>query len=52
MKKAAIAFAVTLVLGVLFAIIGHENDFAELGTIVAIAVMGAFVIYFNEKQKR
>jgi len=51
MKKAMIALVITLILGILFAIIGHENNFTELGSVVAIAVMGGFIIYFNEKRK-
>jgi len=49
--KAIIAFAVTLILGVFFGVIGHDflNGFTVLGAIVAISTMGAFIIYFNEK---
>lgn len=53
MGKAFLALIVTLVLGLLGTAFGYDemNGFSEVGSIVAIAVMGAFIIYFNEKNK-
>ena len=53
MGKAFLALIVTLVLGLLGTAFGYDamNGFSEVGSIVAIAVMGAFIIYFNEKDK-
>ena len=52
MVKAIVALLVTLVLGMLGTAFGYDsmNGFSEIGAIVAIAVMGAFIIYFNEKK--
>ena len=53
MGKAILAAIVTLIAGYLGTVLGHEvlGGFAELGGIVAISVMGAFIIYFNDKKK-
>ena len=53
MGKAISAAIITLIAGYLGAVVGHEvlGGFAELGGIVAVAVMGAFIIYFNDKKK-
>ena len=53
MGKAFLALIVTLVLGLLGTAFGYDemNGFSEVGSIVAIAVMGAFIIYFQEKHK-
>ena len=53
MKKAILAAVATLVAGYLGTVVGHEllDGFVEFGCLVAIAVMGAFIIYFNEKKK-
>ncbi len=53
MGRALIALIVTLVLGLLGTAFGYDemNGFSEIGGIVAVAVMGAFIIYFNEKNK-
>lgn len=53
MGKAFLALIVTLVLGLLGTAFGYDemNGFSEVGSIVAIAVMGAFIIYFNEQNK-
>ena len=53
MLKSIIALFVTVICGWIFAALGHDlmNGFSELGTIVAVAVMGAFIIFFNEKKK-
>ncbi len=49
MKKAILAALVTLVIGLLVMRIFTEAP--ELGIFAAIVVMGAFIIYFNEKKK-
>lgn len=49
MGRAILALFVTLVVGLLTMSI--FTGAAEVGIVVAIAVMGAFVIYFNEKNK-
>ena len=53
MGKAYLAFIVTLVLGLFGTAFGYDtmNGFSEIGAIVSIAVMGAFIIYFNDKKK-
>lgn len=52
MGKAILALFVTFIIGCLGMVIGHEllGGFPEFGGIIAIAVMGAFLIYFNEKK--
>lgn len=49
MSKAILAAIITLMVGLLTMSI--FSDAFEVGIIVAIAVMGAFIIYFNEKKK-
>ncbi|MBE7032028.1 MAG: binding-protein-dependent transport permease [Ruminococcaceae bacterium] len=49
MGRAILASFVTLVVGLLTMSI-FTGAF-EVGIVVAIAVMGAFIIYFNEKKK-
>lgn len=53
MGRALIALIVTLVLGLLGTAFGYDamNGYSEIGSIVAVAVMGAFIIYFNENNK-
>ncbi|MBR6523673.1 MAG: binding-protein-dependent transport permease [Clostridia bacterium] len=53
MGKALLALVVTVVMGLLGTAFGYDemNGFSEIGAIVAVAVMGAFIIYFNEKKK-
>ena len=53
MSKAILAAIITFVLGCLGVVIGLEffGGYTELGLLVAVAVMGAFIIYFNEKKK-
>lgn len=53
MGKAVFAAVVTLIAGCIGMVIGAEllNGYAEFGFILAVAVMGAFIIYFNEKKK-
>ncbi|MBQ3124325.1 MAG: binding-protein-dependent transport permease [Clostridia bacterium] len=52
MWKALLALAVTFIAGLLGMAIGYDamNGFSEMGSVVAVAVMGAFIIYFNEKK--
>ena len=51
--KVILAVVVTLIFGYLGAVIGNEllGGFQELGSITAVAVMGVFIIFFNEKKK-
>lgn len=53
MGKVILAAVVTLICGYLGAVIGNEllGGFQELGSITAVAVIGAFIIFFNEKKK-
>ena len=53
MGKAILAAIVALIAGYLGAVVGHEflGGFAELGGIVAIAVMGAFIICVIERKQ-
>jgi hypothetical protein len=53
MGKAILAIIVTFFGGWLCAAIGNDTmgGFVELGTIGAVAIMGGFIIYFNEKKK-
>ena len=53
MGKALLAFFVTVVMGLIAAAFGYDamNGFSETGAIVAIAIMGSFIIYFNQKKK-
>ena len=51
MKKAIIAFIVTLLVGIIgFYIDAYHHLNANLGVILSIASMGAFNIYFNDKK--
>ena len=49
MGRAILALIITLVVGLLTMSI--FTGAAEVGVLVAISVMGAFIIYFNEKKK-
>lgn len=53
MGKAILAFIVTVLLGFGGIMLGNASDLPipELGAVIAIAAMGAFIIYFNEKKK-
>jgi len=53
MGKAFLAAVVTLIVGYLGMVIGLEflGGFVEVGLLIAISVMGAFIIYFNDKKK-
>lgn len=52
MAKAILTIIVTLVIGVVCAVLGNDflNGFTELGTIAAVAVTGGLVVFFNEKK--
>ena len=54
MGKAILAAIVTLIVGYLGMVVGLEflGDWVEFGLLIAIAVMGAFIIYFNDKKKQ
>ncbi len=49
MKKAIVAALVTIFVGCFFA--AWLYRLPEVGCIIAVAVMGGFIIYFNEKKK-
>ena len=53
MGKAILALIVTLVCGIGGILLGLESalPIPELGAVVAVAVMGAFIVYFNDKKK-
>jgi len=53
MGKALLALVITFIMGLLGMAIGHDamNGFSELGAVISVAVMGAFIIYFNDKNK-
>lgn len=49
MKKAIIAALITVFAGWFFADWCYQLP--QIGSVIAIAVMGAFIIYFNEEKK-
>ena len=49
MKKAIVAALTTAFAGWFFADWCYQLP--EIGSVIAIAVMGGFIIYFNEKKK-
>ena len=53
MGKAILAAIVTLFAGYLGMVVGLEllGGWVEFGVLVAVCVMGAFIIYFNDKKK-
>lgn len=53
MTRAIIALVVSAISGWFGMSIGIEllGGYPEFGCVIAIAVMGAFIIYFNEKHK-
>ena len=53
MGKAILAAIVTLIVGYLGTVVGLEllGNWVEFGLLIAIAVMGAFIIYFNDKKE-
>ena len=50
LKKHWLAVLVTLVLGVTASILGANANWPELGIIVAVAVMGGFIIHAIENK--
>ena len=52
MGKAILAAIVTLIVSYLGMVVGLEllGNWVEFGLLIAIAVMGAFIIYFNDKK--
>lgn len=52
MIKAITALVVALIGGMLGISLGDNclNGYPEVGCVVAVAVMGAFIIYFNDKR--
>ena len=53
MGKIILAFVATVLLGFGGIMLGNASDIPipEFGAVIAVAVMGAFIIYFNEKKK-
>ena len=53
MGKAILAAIVTFVAGYIGMVVGlvFLGGWVEFGVLVAVCVMGAFIIYFNEKKK-
>lgn len=49
MKKAIVAALITAFIGWFFA--DWLYQLPEIGSIIAVAVMGGFIIYFNEEKK-
>ncbi len=52
MGKSILAFVVTMVVGIWFTSIGETMNWPEFGNLIAVAVMGAFIIYFNNKKDK
>lgn len=50
MGKAVLAALVTLLVG--WASIDGLSQLPEVGVVIAVAVMGGFIIYFNDHNKR
>ena len=52
MGKAILAASVPVMGGYLGTVVGREllGNWVEFGLLIAIAVMGAFIIYFNDKK--
>lgn len=53
MAKAILAFIMTIIVGLVGMVIGQDilHGFPEFGSILAVAIMGAFVIGFNGKKQ-
>ena len=53
MGKALLAVIATIIIGYLGMVVGFElmGGFPEFGLLAAIAVMGGFIICFNESKK-
>lgn len=52
MGKSISAFIITIIVAFVFTIVGEAINWPEMGTVFAIAIMGAFIIYFNDKQNK
>ena len=53
MDKAIFAMIATVMIGVVSsAIFANWINAPECGVVLAVAVMGAFIIYFNDKKKK
>ena len=54
MKKAVFAAIITIVAGLFCMALAKNSlyNFDEFGAISAVAVMGGFIIYFNEQKKK
>lgn len=50
MKKAILAVVVTILVGCFFT--DWLSQLPEGGVVIAVAVMGGFIIYFNETSKK
>lgn len=51
MGKALLAAIISLILGILAEGLGTRWNMRGIGCMVSVAVMGAFIIYFNDKKK-
>lgn len=53
MGIAIMAFIITLIVGLIGMALGLEvfGGYPEVGSVLAIAVMGAIIVYINEKKK-
>lgn len=51
MGKAILAFISTLTTALIFVSVGEAINWPELGLIFPMALMGSFIIYFNESKK-
>ena len=54
MGRAILAAIVTFIAGYIGMVVGLEffGGWVELGVLVAVCVMGAFIIYYGDKKKR
>lgn len=52
MLKSIIATVITIVVGFVgCAVFSSWNNAQELGVVLAVAVMGGFIIFFNDRKK-
>ncbi|MBE5784746.1 MAG: binding-protein-dependent transport permease [Clostridiales bacterium] len=53
MGKAIFAFLLTILAGWVGMAVGHEilGGFPEFGTVLSVAVMGALIIFFNDRKQ-
>lgn len=50
MRKAILAACISLISGAFTeAFLGSKGDFRGIGIMLSVAIMGGFIIYFNEK---